>query len=92
LARRAADRHGWRRRARLRRRQIGSHAADIPATAVQSALADEESAPASGSELVPGGHLRASHDDRDRAVELLRVAAGDGRLTLESSTSEWVLP
>jgi hypothetical protein len=25
----------------------------------------------------------ASHDDRDRVVELLRVAAGDGRLTLE---------
>src|ERR1700761_1093831 len=25
--------------------------------------------------------LRASHDDRDRAVEILRVAAGDGRLT-----------
>ena len=27
--------------------------------------------------------LRASHDDRDRVVELLRVAAGDGRLTAE---------
>jgi hypothetical protein len=27
--------------------------------------------------------LRASHDDRDRAVEVLRVAAGDGRLTAE---------
>jgi hypothetical protein len=25
--------------------------------------------------------LRASHEDRDRAVEILRVAAGDGRLT-----------
>jgi hypothetical protein len=25
--------------------------------------------------------LRASHSDRDRVVELLRVAAGDGRLT-----------
>jgi hypothetical protein len=25
--------------------------------------------------------LRASHEDRDRVVELLRVAAGDGRLT-----------
>jgi hypothetical protein len=36
----------------------------------------------------PGGEvarseLRASHDDRDRVVELLRVAAGDGRLTAE---------
>jgi hypothetical protein len=27
--------------------------------------------------------LRASHDDRDRVVEVLRVAAGDGRLTSE---------
>lgn len=27
--------------------------------------------------------LRASHDDRDRVVELLRVAAGDGRLTAD---------
>jgi Domain of unknown function (DUF1707) len=27
--------------------------------------------------------LRASHEDRDRVVELLRVAAGDGRLTAE---------
>jgi len=27
------------------------------------------------------GQLRASHQDRDRVVEILRVAAGDGRLT-----------
>jgi len=27
--------------------------------------------------------LRASHEDRDRVVETLRVAAGDGRLTVE---------
>jgi Domain of unknown function (DUF1707) len=27
--------------------------------------------------------LRASHDDRDRVVEILRVAAGDGRLTAD---------
>ena len=27
--------------------------------------------------------LRASHDDRDRVVEVLRVSAGDGRLTAE---------
>ena len=26
--------------------------------------------------------LRASHEDRDRAIEVLRVAAGDGRLTM----------
>ena len=36
----------------------------------------------------PGGEiarseLRASHEDRDRVVELLRVSAGDGRLTAE---------
>ena len=61
-------------------------------------MADEESAQPPGGELashderepaprdepVPdGGVLRASHDDRDRAVEVLRVAAGDGRITAE---------
>jgi len=39
-------------------------------------------------ESEPGGEiarneLRASHDDRDWVVELLRVSAGDGRLTAE---------
>ena len=34
-------------------------------------------------EVVTPGQLRASHEDRDRVVELLRVAAGDGRLTAE---------
>ncbi len=35
-------------------------------------------------DLVPQRHgLRASHEDRDQVVERLRVAAGDGRLTLE---------
>jgi hypothetical protein len=39
-------------------------------------------------ESEPGGEiarseLRASHADRDRVVELLRVSAGDGRLTSE---------
>jgi Domain of unknown function (DUF1707) len=41
-------------------------------------------------ELSPAGspgdgppELRASHADRDRVVELLRIAAGDGRLTAE---------
>jgi hypothetical protein len=46
-------------------------------------MADEASAQARGDEMVPGGHLRATHDDRKRVVEVLRVAAGDGRLTLE---------
>jgi hypothetical protein len=45
-------------------------------------MTDDASAQGRG-ELVPHGDLRASHDDRDRVVELLRVAAGDGRLTLE---------
>ncbi|MER5710096.1 DUF1707 domain-containing protein [Streptomyces sp. NPDC002122] len=31
----------------------------------------------------PSPELRASHADRDRTVDVLRVAAGDGRLTLE---------
>jgi DUF1707 SHOCT-like domain len=37
---------------------------------------------ARGDRLAPG-QLRASHQDRDRVVEILRVAAGDGRLTAE---------
>lgn len=32
---------------------------------------------------VARSELRASHDDRDRVVEQLRVAAGDGRLTAD---------
>jgi hypothetical protein len=32
---------------------------------------------------VEPSELRASHEDRDRVVELLRVSAGDGRLTAE---------
>src|SRR5215831_15469836 len=44
----------------------------------------DEHAPAPRDEPVPGGAgLRASHDDRDRVVEVLRVAAGDGRITAE---------
>ena len=35
------------------------------------------------SEMVPRSEMRASYDDRDRVVELLRVSAGDGRLTAE---------
>ena len=37
-------------------------------------------------ELSPAGgagELRASHADRDRVVEVLRVAAGDGRITAD---------
>jgi DUF1707 SHOCT-like domain len=37
----------------------------------------------------PAAELRASHEDRDRVVELLRVAAGDGRLTADE-LDEWL--
>src|ERR1700752_1497182 len=36
-----------------------------------------------GQNLPSAEQLRASHEDRDRVIELLRVAAGDGRLTAE---------
>jgi len=36
-----------------------------------------------GASPPPSAELRASHDDRDRVVEQLRVAAGDGRLSAE---------
>jgi hypothetical protein len=36
-----------------------------------------------GDEVASPGDVRASHEDRDRVVELLRVAAGDGRLTAD---------
>ena len=41
-------------------------------------MADSEA----GSEIARS-ELRASHDDRDQVVEVLRVSAGDGRLTAE---------
>jgi hypothetical protein len=50
----------------------------------ESDLSMAESDP--GDWLVPAtdkGALRASHADRDQVVELLRVAAGDGRLSAE---------
>jgi uncharacterized protein DUF1707 len=49
-------------------------------------MADPQSGTGGQSDLpVPaaGGELRASHADRDQVVELLRVAAGDGRLSAE---------
>jgi hypothetical protein len=42
-----------------------------------------EVAPLGHGDEVPAPELRASHEDRDRVVEMLRVAAGDGRLTAE---------
>jgi len=49
-------------------------------------MADPQSSRGGQSDLpatVAGGELRASHADRDQVVELLRVAAGDGRLSAE---------
>jgi hypothetical protein len=46
-------------------------------------MADEASERPPGGEMAPRGDLRASHDDRDRVVEVLTGAAGDGRLTPE---------
>ena len=46
-------------------------------------MTDEGTPPRRGAELACQAGLRASHVDRDRVVELLRVAAGDGRLTAE---------
>jgi hypothetical protein len=46
-------------------------------------MTDETSPVQRGDERASQAGLRASHVDRDRAVELLRVAAGDGRLTAE---------
>lgn len=46
-------------------------------------MADEIAPRASTGEAVPRGESRASHEDRDRVVELLGVSAGDGRLTAE---------
>jgi len=43
----------------------------------------EGSPPGRRDEVASSAELRASHGDRDRVVELLRVAAGDGRLTAE---------
>lgn len=40
-----------------------------------------EISPSAGAGPDARPELRASHEDRDRAVEILRVAAGDGRLT-----------
>jgi hypothetical protein len=49
-------------------------------------MADPQSGRGGQSDLpaaVAGEELRASHADRDQVVELLRVAAGDGRLSPE---------
>jgi hypothetical protein len=45
-------------------------------------MADEAAAPPGG-KMMPRGDLRATHEDRDRVVEVLTGAAGDGRLSPE---------
>jgi hypothetical protein len=50
----------------------------VPHQSLAYSLSMADSEP--GSELARS-ELRASHDDRDRVVEVLRVSAGDGRLT-----------
>ncbi|MFH9419146.1 DUF1707 domain-containing protein [Streptomyces sp. NPDC017529] len=44
---------------------------------------DEKSSNDDGAEDVPAEGMKASHADRDQVVEILRDAAGDGRLTTE---------
>src|SRR5215468_2594202 len=46
-------------------------------------MTGEVSPPGRGGETASPDELRVSHQDRDRVAELLRVAAGDGRLTAE---------
>ena len=46
-------------------------------------MTGEMSPAGQGQNLPSAEQLRASHEDRDRVIELLRVAAGDGRLTAE---------
>jgi hypothetical protein len=49
-----------------------------------SAHSPKRATEAAGATGAPGhAGLRASHEDRDRVVDLLQVAAGDGRLTVE---------
>jgi Domain of unknown function (DUF1707) len=46
-------------------------------------MAGEVTPRGSGDEQLPAREFRASYEDRDRVVELLRIAAGDGRLSAE---------
>jgi hypothetical protein len=46
-------------------------------------MAGEVTPRGSGDEQLPVREFRASHEDRDQVVELLRMAAGDGRLSAD---------
>jgi Domain of unknown function (DUF1707) len=63
------------------------HGEESPVSpAGELSIRQEPTGPAvAGAQPDTGGQagLRASHEDRDRVVELLRVAAGDGRLTAD---------
>ena len=50
-------------------------------------MANEPSSDSSRSELLARENMRASHEDRDRVVEQLQVAGGDGRLDGEELES-----
>src|SRR4030095_4669357 len=75
---RAVEPRGWRRRAGLLGRRAGRFMQRRLSSTASRLMADDPSGRAPGGELVPGGELRASHDDRDRVVEVLTGAAGDG--------------
>lgn len=67
---------------RFRPRAVGGRC--TAGTTPYSVLMTGEAAPPDGpGEVAAPDGLRASHQDRDRVVELLRVAAGDGRLTVD---------
>ena len=46
-------------------------------------MADDAAPPARPDGAVSRRDMRASHEDRDRIVELLRTSAGDGRISIE---------
>ena len=54
-----------------------------PARPYSCAMTGEVAPPGRDDEAASPDQLRASHEDRDRVAEILRVAAGDGRLTAE---------
>ena len=57
-----------------------------------SGMADPQSSTGGQGDLpatIAGEELRTSHADRDQVVELLRVAAGDGRSSRKNWTTGW---
>ena len=61
----------------------GSACLEIGPRPYSSSMTGEVSPQGRDEQATPPDQLRASHEDRDQVVELLRVAAGDGRLTAE---------